>query len=209
MNRLWTRALVTAITLVWASPLLCHAGRAEKDTAARAASARAERRAKRSEEQRPDGDNAPAKQEVRRVAVRIYNEGVPLLRDREYAAAQRKFERAADIYAQLAEAHSNLGYAMQMQGPQNYNRAANSYTKALRHNPKLPEAYYGRGALYVQMGQLGRAKEDVANLHDLRSPLARELEYLIANNKERNPEKLLAVCKEIRDPNDSESEEGW
>ena len=49
-------------------------------------------------------------------AVKVYNEGVKLMRDKHYAAAQEKFEQALALDEGLAEAHNNLAFSLRLQG---------------------------------------------------------------------------------------------
>src|SRR5439155_20426649 len=59
----------------------------------------------------------------REQAVSAYNEGVKLMRDKHYAAAQEKFEQALTLDEALAEAHNNLAFSLRMQGTHNFERA--------------------------------------------------------------------------------------
>jgi tetratricopeptide (TPR) repeat protein len=56
-------------------------------------------------------------------AVSAYNEGVKLMRDKHYAAAQEKFEQALALNEALAEAHNNLTFSLRLQGTHNFERA--------------------------------------------------------------------------------------
>ena len=49
---------------------------------------------------------------ARQQAVMAYNDGVKLMVDRQYAAAQRKFEEALGADEGLAEAHNNLAFSL-------------------------------------------------------------------------------------------------
>ena len=52
----------------------------------------------------------------REQAIRLYNEGVALMREKHYAAAQEKFEQALGLDETLAEAHNNLAFSLRQQG---------------------------------------------------------------------------------------------
>src|SRR5262252_4426517 len=60
-------------------------------------------------------------------AIRLYNEGVALLREKHYAAAQEKFEQALGLDETLAEAHNNLAFSLRQQGTSNFARSLQHY----------------------------------------------------------------------------------
>ena len=115
----------------------------------------------------------------REQAVIAYNEGVALLLDKRYAAAQAKFEAALARDEKLAEAHNNLAFALRMQGAQNFERSLRHYDRALELKPDLAQAYMYRGVLFTQMGDLARARADHERLLRLDPSLAAELEAVI------------------------------
>ena len=112
-------------------------------------------------------------------AVRAYNDGVKLMRDKKYAAAQKKFEQALAVDETLAEAHNNLAFSLRLQGMHNFERALTHYNRALELKPDLARAYMYRGVLFVQMGDVGRARADYAKLLSLDQELAAKLERII------------------------------
>src|ERR1700722_19442814 len=60
-----------------------------------------------------------AKQPVRKngdASITIYNQGVELMLDKQFAAAEAKFEQAVKENPRFAEAHNNLGYTLRNQG---------------------------------------------------------------------------------------------
>ena len=57
-----------------------------------------------------------------------------------------------------AEWHFDQGNKLYGQG--RYDEAIKEYSKAIRLNPELAEAYYNRGLTYKKLGQLERAIED-------------------------------------------------
>jgi tetratricopeptide (TPR) repeat protein len=116
----------------------------------------------------------------RERAVGAYNEGVKLMRDRHYAAAQEKFEQALALDDALAEAHNNLAFSLRLQGAHNFERALTHYNRALELKPDLARAYMYRGVLFTQMGDLPRARADHAKLLALDQELAAKLERIIA-----------------------------
>ena len=113
-------------------------------------------------------------------AVSAYNEGVKLMLDKHYAAAQEQFEQALAIDEALAEAHNNLAFSLRMQGTHNFERALQHYNRALELKPDLARAYMYRGVLFTHMGDLSRARADQAKLLRLDQELAAKLERSIA-----------------------------
>jgi Tfp pilus assembly protein PilF len=112
---------------------------------------------------------------ARERAVTAYNAGVKLLVDKKYGDAQKKFEEALAADEQLAEAHNNLAFSLRMQGAHNFERALKHYNRALELEPRLARAYMYRGVLFVQMGDVPRARADHARLLELDRELAAKL----------------------------------
>ena len=115
----------------------------------------------------------------REKAVTSYNDGVALLLDGNYAAAQAKFETALALDEKLAEAHNNLAFSLRMQGSRNFDRALSHYNRALELKPDLAQAYMYRGVLFTQMGETARARADHERLLKLDPRLAVELDAVI------------------------------
>jgi tetratricopeptide (TPR) repeat protein len=127
-------------------------------------------------------------------AVKAYNEGVKLMRDKHYAAAQEQFEQALALNEALAEAHNNLAFSLRMQGTHNFDRALKHYNRALELKPDLARAYMYRGVLFTQLGDLTRARADHAQLLTLNQELAAKLERIIAGAGERDDKDGLAAA---------------
>ena len=117
---------------------------------------------------------------ARQQAIVAYNDGVKLMVEQRYAAAQRKFEEALGADEGLAEAHNNLAFSLRMQGALNRERALRHYNRALELKPDLARAYMYRGVLFTQMGDLARARADHARLLILDPQLAAKLERVMA-----------------------------
>jgi len=133
-----------------------------------------------------ESDPLPApKGTPRERAVSAYNEGVKLMRDKHYAAAQEQFEQALTLDETLAEAHNNLAFSLRMQGTHNVEQALQHYQRAIELKPDLAQAYMYRGVLFTQMGDLARARADHAKLLALDQALAAKLERVIAGAGER------------------------
>jgi Flp pilus assembly protein TadD len=127
-----------------------------------------------------------------RTATDAYNEGVELMRAKDFGRAQKRFEEALEK-EEFAEAHNNLAYCLRKQGPKNFDRALRHYDRAVAMNPRLPEPRMYRGVLYVHLGRMDDAKSEHAALLDLNARLAEELEYVIANREEKEPEQFFGV----------------
>jgi tetratricopeptide (TPR) repeat protein len=131
--------------------------------------------------QADENDPLPApKGTTHERAISAYNEGVALLRDEHFAAAQEKFEQALALNEALAEAHNNLAFSLRMQGMHNFELALTHYNRALDLKPDLARAYMYRGVLLTQMGDLTRARADHVRLLQLDQELAAKLERIIA-----------------------------
>ena len=111
----------------------------------------------------------------RAQAVATYNAGVKLMVERRFAEAQAKFEEALALHEALPEAHNNLAFSLRMQGAHNFERALKHYNRALELEPRLARAYMYRGVLFVQMGDVPRARADHARLLELDRELAAKL----------------------------------
>jgi Tfp pilus assembly protein PilF len=122
----------------------------------------------------------------RERAISMYNEGVSLMREKHYAAAQEKFEQALALDETLAEAHNNLAFSLRQQGTHNFAQSLQHYNRALELKPDLVRAYMYRGVLFTQMGDLDRARADHAQLLKLDPALAARLERIIAGADERD-----------------------
>ena len=118
-----------------------------------------------------ESDPLPApKGTPRERAVRAYNEGVTLMRDKHYAAAQEQFEQTLTLDETLAEAHNNLAFSLRMQGTHHFERALQHYNRALELKPDLAQAYMYR--------------TDHAKLLALDQELAAKLERIIAGGRD-------------------------
>lgn len=119
------------------------------------------------------------RQNPRANAVRLYNDGVALLTQRNLAEARTRFEAALAIDDSLAEAHNNLAYVLRMQGSQNFPVSLAHYNRAISLKPALAQAYMYRGALFVQQGDMARARQDLEKLRQLNPALAADLERVV------------------------------
>ena len=111
----------------------------------------------------------------------VYNHGVALLHEKQYAAALAEFEKAVQAKPDFAEAHNNLAYCLRQQGPAKYSEALEHYDKAIKLNPNLAQAYEYRGVLFVKMNRKSEAEKDLAKLNQLDPKLAAQLDFAIKN----------------------------
>jgi tetratricopeptide (TPR) repeat protein len=128
----------------------------------------------------------------RAQAIAAYNGGVKLMVERRFAEAQAKFEEALGLHEALPEAHNNLAFSLRMQGPDTFERALKHCNRALELQPRLARAYMYRGVLFVQMGDLARARADHARLLQLDRELAAKLAAAIDEPASRNEYEGLA-----------------
>jgi len=130
--------------------------------------------------------NSPLQKEVGSSAFKVYNQGVDLMRAKKFAAAQIKFEQAIRDNPNFAEAHNNLGFTLRQQGPQNYSKALEHYSKAIQLKPRMAETYEYRGVLFAKMGRKIDAQKDLVTLKKLNPKLAGELEEFLKTGKEED-----------------------
>jgi Tetratricopeptide repeat len=132
------------------------------------------------------GSNNPLPAEVGRPAFQAYNQGVDLMRAKNFAAAQTKFEQAIRDNPNFAEAHNNLGFTLRQQGPQSYAKALEHYNIAIQLKPNMAETYEYRGVLFAKMGRKADAEKDLITLKKLNPKLAAELQEFLKTGKEED-----------------------
>lgn len=120
----------------------------------------------------------------REAAVNAYNEGTRLLLQRDYPGAQRFFEDALARQEDFAEAHNNLAFSLRMQGRGNFERSLRHYNRAIALKPSLAQAYMYRGMLFLQAGDMERARADHARLLVLDPALAERLSHAMSTQSE-------------------------
>jgi tetratricopeptide (TPR) repeat protein len=128
-------------------------------------------------------------------AIKAYNEGVDLMKAKQFSKAQAKFEEALKGDPNLAEAHNNLAFVLRKQGSQNYQLSLGHYNKAIQLKPKMAEAYMYRGVLYEIMGRKAEAQADLAVLQKINRRYAKELEEFIKTGKE--DDELYGAAKKV------------
>src|SRR5262249_12348629 len=70
-------------------------------------------------------------------AVTAYNEGVRLMKAKQFARAQADFEQAVKEDPGFAEAHNNLAFCLRKQGSANFQKSLEHYDKAIALKPGL------------------------------------------------------------------------
>ena len=129
--------------------------------------------------------------------IKIYNNGVELMMDKKFNKAEKQFRKALALNESFAEAHNNLAYTLRKQGPDYYDEALKHYNRSIELNPGLDEPYMYRGVLYIQMGDKRMAVEDHKTLVNRNSPLASELQFVVENGREKEPEAFFGVSGPI------------
>lgn len=130
--------------------------------------------------------------------VTYYNTGVELMLDRNFSKAEKQFREALEHNERFAEAHNNLAYTLRKQGAENYDEALKHYNRAIELNPNLTQPYMYRGVLHIQMGNKELALQDHQQLIAMGSPLAAELEYVVVNGREKEPEQFFGVSSKLK-----------
>lgn len=135
-----------------------------------------------------------------REAILLYNQGTAQLKDQKYAEAEADLKASLEKNEELAEAHNNLAFVLRKQGEDRYKESLKHYNRALRLNRKLSEAYMYRGVLYTAMGETQKAQRDLKKLEKYSPVLARELQWVIENGKEKEPAHFFGVTSALEAP---------
>jgi Flp pilus assembly protein TadD len=129
--------------------------------------------------------------------IQHYNEGVELMLEKNFEEAENQFRKALERNENFAEAHNNLAYVLRKQGADHFDEALTHYNRAIELKPEIPEPYMYRGVLHMQMGNKDLALKDHDKLLQMGSPLAAELEYVITNGREKEPEQFFGVSRKM------------
>jgi Flp pilus assembly protein TadD len=126
----------------------------------------------------------------------LFAAGTEKLLKGNYAAAEKDLRAAVRANDKNAAAHNNLAFVLRKQGSVHFGEALQHYNRAIKLNDKLAEAYMYRGVLYQAMGQNDLALTDHARLLELgRGDLAKELEWVLDNGKEKEPPQFFGVVQ--------------
>jgi tetratricopeptide (TPR) repeat protein len=117
-------------------------------------------------------------------AATPYNQGIALMKAKNYSAAALKFEISLDANPRGVQAHLLAAYCFRQMGPASYADSLQHLNAALKLNPKYGEAYESRGVLYVKMGKKEDAQKDLATLKQLDPKLTTGLETAIKTGKD-------------------------
>jgi Tfp pilus assembly protein PilF len=112
-------------------------------------------------------------------------------------SAERDLRRALDAREDFAEAHNNLAFVLRKQGELHFEEALSHYQRALALKPDLGEAHMYLGVLHVQMGDKEAALAIHTRLLELDADLAAELEWVITNGEEKEPEHFFGVVRSL------------
>lgn len=96
------------------------------------------------------------------AGVRAYNRGLALAGSGDFAAAEGAYRQAVAANPGLAEAWNGLGHALKKQ--RRFPESLAAYDEALRLRPDYPLALQYLGELYVDMGEVDRARRIQAKL---------------------------------------------
>jgi tetratricopeptide (TPR) repeat protein len=129
--------------------------------------------------------------------IKYYNKGVELMLDKNFSSAEKRFRKALAYRERFAEAHNNLAYVLRKQGPDHFGESLKHYNRSIELNPSLSQPYMYRGVLYVQMGKMSLAQKDHVKLKDLDEALALELQYVIENGREKEPEQFFGISRKL------------
>jgi tetratricopeptide (TPR) repeat protein len=129
--------------------------------------------------------------------VKYYNTGVELMMAKQFNRAESQFRKALARNERFAEAHNNLAFTLRKQGPEHYAEALRHYNRAIELKPGLAEPYMYRGVLHAQMGNRELAVDDHDKLAAMNSPLAAELQFVVENGREKEPEQFFGVSRKI------------
>jgi Tfp pilus assembly protein PilF len=127
----------------------------------------------------------------------LFASGTEKLLNEDYAAAEKDLRAAIAANDKDAKAYNNLAFVLRKQGSDRFEESLKNYNLALKLDDKLAEAYMYRGVLYQAMGKKDLALADHASLLALgNEKLAKELEWVIKNGKEKEPAQFFGVVKE-------------
>ncbi len=132
--------------------------------------------------------SASVSQRPAEEAVKLYNEGIEMIRGDRFFFAEMRLRGALKIEPEMAEAHNNLAFVLREQGSRFHTQALRHYASAIEINPELPEPYMSRGVLHVQRGNMAAARRDLARLVEMDSELAQALEQIIEEGEDPEPE---------------------
>ena len=110
-------------------------------------------------------------------AESLYNRGLALSKTGDFAGAEAAYRQATTLNGKLPEAWNGLGHALKKQ--KRYTEALAAYDKALRLRPNFALAMQYLGELYVETGEIEKARELVRRLRPIDRQNADQLELAI------------------------------
>lgn len=119
--------------------------------------------------------------------VRYYNDGVKAERAGDYARAVELYRRAIGEKRDFPDAHNNLGFSLRKIADGYIQQAMKEYTEALRSAPNHAAALEYQGELYLELGDLKKARDNIDKLQKLNpseaAKLKARLDKLVAEAK--------------------------
>ncbi|MBI2311286.1 MAG: tetratricopeptide repeat protein [Betaproteobacteria bacterium] len=129
---------------------------------------------------RPPAPSEPAE-------VRYYNDGVKAERVGDYARAVELYRRAIAEKRDFPDAHNNLGFSLRRIAEGYIQQAMKEYGEALRSAPDHAAALEYQGELYLRLGELRKARDNIDRLQKLNpaeaAKLRARLDQLVAEAK--------------------------
>jgi tetratricopeptide (TPR) repeat protein len=110
-------------------------------------------------------------------AVSVYNHGLRLADNGDYLGAEASYRQAIALDATLPEAWNGLGHSLKKQ--KRFPESLAAYDEALRLRPDFPLALQYLGELYVETGQIGKARQVLAKLMRIDRAHAKTLDAAI------------------------------
>jgi len=99
------------------------------------------------------------------TAESVYNEGLALANAGDFLGAEAAYRRAIALDPNLPEAWNGLGHSLKKQ--KRFQESLAAYDKALELRPDFPLAMQYLGELYIDMGQMDKARALLAKLRPI------------------------------------------
>src|SRR5262249_50321704 len=103
----------------------------------------------------------------------LYNRGLALANAGDFAGAEAAYRQALNLNGTLPEAWNGLGHALKKQ--KRFQEALGAYDQALHLRPDYPLAMQYLGELYVETGELDKARDLLRRLRSIDEKNAHKL----------------------------------
>jgi tetratricopeptide (TPR) repeat protein len=165
---------------------------------------------KKSQSKAPAGDSAAVA--ARAQAESLYKEGWKIseqakkdeksgradMATKQFCKARKKYETAVALDSTYHEAWNMVGYCARHCG--DYSASMNAYMRCLALAPDYEEAHEYLGELYIRLGDMDRARAELAWLEDRKSHEADELREAIEAAQKAPVAPAAATQKTVCDP---------